>query len=348
MSTITVAARTARLAVVGLLLVSAPITWAQEENDTTAIEINGAIHSPSQIMRLVERSDLVYELGHDSLLTAESVEYQVIYEQLYVDTSEGGWEVRQYSLGDSANLLLASADGAFSAKDYGAARELYRDVLDLEPKFHFALTLVGDTYFMTKQWDSASAYFRMAMDSNFYDRHAHWFLADVLWETGDTTAAIREITLAHLLNRNHPQTLKRMCDYRADAGKPWEHWTFEPVFRMTQDSLDKHVIHMLFPSTDWLAYAMVKALWRYEPGYSDKMLANADTPYDAFMLEEREAVFCQLMMQEGEDYLGKLLENDFLDKYIIYEIVSKTDPYIMYRVPPEKLNAFLAYLEEYH
>ncbi|MEW6411355.1 MAG: tetratricopeptide repeat protein [Candidatus Zixiibacteriota bacterium] len=338
--------RIVALAVIFAFLFATAV-MAQQEPDTTTIEINGRIHSPSELLRLIERSNLVYELGEDTTLTMQHPEREVFRTPYYIDSSHGEWELRNYNMSDSGSQLLTIADGAFEARDFAAALELYKEVYDLDPSVSHILTLIGNCYFMLGDYRSAVSCFEMSIDSNYYDCWAHWFLADAAWIRGDSARAVEEITIAHLLNRNHEQLLENLVHYRQATGAGWEDWTFEPVYAINQDTSDAHRIEVRC-NGDWCFYAVVKALWKYEPNYAETMLANIESPYDELMLQEREATICQLVATKGEDYTLELLDSNLLDYFIIYEITSRDNPDLLYRSTPETLKTFAKYLDTYH
>ncbi len=332
------------------VLCLAGIGLAQEEPDTTTIEINGKMHSPSELMRLIEQSALVYEMGEDTTLSSRKPSREVFVSPYYIDSSTGEWELRQYTIGDSVNQALAISDGAFAAEDYQSALELYKEVYELDPSVDHILTLIGNSYYMLGDYKSAVYCLELAIDSNFYDCWAHWFLADAVWRRGDSARAVKEITIAHLLNRNHEKLFERMVEYRNATGAGWDAWTFDPVYEISRDTSDEHRINVR-GEADWAIYALVKAFWKFEPDYARTMWDSIPSEYDRVMIEEREATVCQMLAREekySEDYIIELLDNNMLDYFIIYEITSRANPDLFYRSTPSTLETFAKYLDLYH
>ena len=116
----------------------------------------------AQIVSLIESSVLRYDVYLDSALKQEPVEYQVLPNSIYVDTSGGGWELKEYVISDSASQLAALAEEAFRGKEYDKALGIYQELARLEPSFHYALTLIGDTYLIMGKRDSAIAFLQTA------------------------------------------------------------------------------------------------------------------------------------------------------------------------------------------
>lgn len=333
--------------IIGVFLPAA-LSLAQEAQDTTSVAVDGTIHSPAEIFRLMELSELTYLIGELSDTSSSGdTPLPVLPHDLYVHWTRGTGEVWQYHLADSATALYMAAEDAYAAEDYDSARRLYRQTLELEPSFAVAITMIGDTYFVQGLLDSAIFYYEKAIASNFHSYQAHWFLADALWKTGDSLRAAEEITLAHLLNRNHLKLQEIMIDYCTAAGLGWDAWDFNPVYNITRDSTDGHIIHVNL-TTEWIAYGIVKALWKFEPGYAERMLENKDNPTDRYLLEEREAVACQLIATDREDFAMELLDAGFWDSFILYEILCRKDPSVLYSNTPEIFRHLVNYLRQYH
>jgi tetratricopeptide (TPR) repeat protein len=144
------------------------------------------------------------------------------------------------------------------------------ELYNKDTTYFFALTLIGDCFYNLGDYENAIFYFDKAMARNFIDYDAHWFKADALKNLGDMDGALREITIAHLLNVNHESLNMVLRRYREIIGRPWKEMNFEPWYELeiSGDSV--------FVKADpgWLGYASVKALWKYEPGYAESMIGE--------------------------------------------------------------------------
>jgi tetratricopeptide (TPR) repeat protein len=180
---------------------------------STQTEQNPKLHTPAEIMKIMEESKLTYEIGEDSLLAAVDSP-EVLSNQMYLREKTHGHSLEMLSLSDGARPVYDQAEAAFNAGEFGKAITLYREVLSIQPEYVHSVTLIGDAFFSMGQFDSARAYFSRSIEQNFADYEAHWFLADTYKKLGKNEAALQEATIAHLLNVNHANLQKAIRYYR--------------------------------------------------------------------------------------------------------------------------------------
>jgi hypothetical protein len=108
--------------------------------------------------------------------------------------------------------------------------------------------------------------FKKAIELNYISYDAHWFLADTEWELGNKETAMQEITMAHLLNVGHESLRNKMISCRQALKHDWKDWDYLPQYLLSQKGKEVSVDMDI----EWLGYAIVKAIWKYEPGYAEK------------------------------------------------------------------------------
>lgn len=188
----------------------------------------------------------MYVLEPDSMFNKEPEDSaEILSNQLYIANDDSGKRViLKNELSDSAAKLLRAGELEFAGGHPQQARELYQKLMQVQPAYCYAYTLIGDVYFQESKYDTAKYYFIQALSRNFVDVDAHWFLADAEWQLGDHEGALKEISLAHLLNRNHTQIKERLELYRQQMGRPWNDWKFRPHYHLRRDG---HRIHIAAP-----------------------------------------------------------------------------------------------------
>jgi tetratricopeptide (TPR) repeat protein len=340
------------VALVGLLLsISAVSGWCGDDGKSAPIAIDGHIHTTQEILKLMDQSVIVYQLGSISDASEYTTEQDSLNNSLsterYVIQVDGHPSVRLFDMSGTLAAMLASADSAYQKREYDRAILEYRKVYDQFPDYHRMLVFIGDGFYGAEQYDSAAFYFQEALDKNFIDYQAHWFLADALWELDRQTEATRELALAHILNRNHQVLLHHLKNRREVSDRDWKEWSFGPLYSVHRDAVDSHLV-IISCDTAWIGYALVKALWQFEPGYSKKMLGH-DLEEGAFnLLEEREALACQLSSKKDPGVLGQIIKSGFTTEFIIYEILARQHPEAMASISTELLGRIADYVEKFH
>ena len=188
-----------------------------------------------EIVEMAGRSKLDYIVSElPDTATIEEKPTTVMSNQMYQIETDSGITIEKYSISDSAIQTLHQADSVFRAGDFQSALQLYRNAQQIEPTYHYALTLIGDAFYRMGIYDSAQSYFEHAIDENFDDYDAHWFLGDDLWKLGETERAINEYTVAHILNVNNETIRNVLKSRRQQIDRLWKDWDFTPVYEISR------------------------------------------------------------------------------------------------------------------
>jgi tetratricopeptide (TPR) repeat protein len=294
---------------------------------------------------MAEKSTVAYlleSLPGDSVLKED--ELMVLDPNIYQDTSDGHITLVAYVSSDSINALLATAEGAFAAKDYQAALMLYREMLDIDPQYYYALTLIGDAWYMLEEYDSAVVAFQRAIEKNYINYQSHWFLADTYWKLGEKEKAIKELTIAHVLNRNHSTLKETLMARREEIGRPWKDWEFKPQYILEKVGNRVHVA----AKESWIGYALAKALWKYEPGYRQKMGGKESDTSEWSTLEEKEALAQLIPFPEEHETLLKIIDSGYVAEFIYYEIMAVRYPASVVMMPEPVSDRLIEYINTFH
>jgi tetratricopeptide (TPR) repeat protein len=329
-----------RLSILFLVLILFGCSQKPKEN-VAKLQLN----SPAQIFQIMEESKLVYNIDIDSTVTSVFADSPtVLHNQLYIEENDSGISLLTYNLPKQLLDTLNVAEFCFQVGNYHEALQIYRYIMTKSPEYHYALTLIGDVYYIQDKFDSAEFYFKKAIQENFIDYNAHWFLADTYKKIGLKKEAANEMTIAHLLNVNHEKMKIILKSYRGDIGHPYKEWSFEPKYSLSKSD---HRVDIKFQQ-EWMGYSLVKAVWKYEPGYAESMIGDKYEENSMHTLEEREAILSYLVTNEDKEPINRIVKDGFVDEFILYEIFSKKVPSTMLLLPNDVFMKVVDYFNKYH
>jgi tetratricopeptide (TPR) repeat protein len=297
----------------------------------------------------MDTSDILYSL--DASFTPDIPDYseRVLLNDFYVDRlSENTTTVKHYEPNDSAVYHYEMAETFFQQRNMEQARNHYQLALKADPTYYKVMVYIGDTYYAQQRYSEALTWYRRAIDSNYIDYLAHWACANALVYLGQQDKALREITIAKVLNRNNPRlTTKLMEIYRLNK-KNYNDWYFTPLYELSDDydaESEKITVKIRFKDY-WMSYAMAKAVWKYEPGYAEAMDNN-------LVLGEKEAVFAYWMIASSNKAAKKTLpvkvlklalDNRCYEAYVIYEALLPENPNIALYLGEEGIGMIVDYI----
>lgn len=300
------------------------------------------------IIATIEASPLHYEIailpaGDNALVSLPTMRYNDFYR---VEDDSGGITLFRLSLPDSVKTLHKLAESAFARAVYDSAMMLYQLAYAMDTSDWLALTYIGNFFYVQDQFDSAGAYFREAIDKNFIDYQAHWFLADTYWELGFQDSAITELTLAHVLNIGHVELFNNLRSRRELIGRPWRFTDYRPQFKIDKRN---DTVFITCPAR-WFGYAAIRAFWKFEPGYAMKISGDSVSS-DLSPQMVRQAIFAQLAWDPSDgimDMLAEIAQSGFYAEFIFYEIMLREIPAMILVVPREVIGTIVEYLDHHH
>ena len=121
-------------------------------------------------------------------------------------------------------------------------------------------------------------------------------------------------------------------------------WSYVPQYTLSKDG-NKVTINT---TADWLGYALVKSVWKYEPGYAESMIGKTDVKMVINWPEEKEAVIASLSDSLKNERITKIIEADYISEFIIYELASKKAPSMMVLLPRDLFYRVAEYVEKFH
>lgn len=321
-----------------ILIISSSLLFCQTEDKELYL-------LPSdQLMSMMENSQVVYEPHiEDNYVNNDKPNLPTLNNEYFLSAKDSTLYLQQYNLSEEGKKTFNLAEEAFINHDYDKGITLYRKVLDTDKEYNKVFTMIGDMYYVKKDYDSAKYYFKLSIEKNFVDYAAHWFLADTYNKLGEKEEALKQITIAHLLNRNHKSMYDRLKVYREALNRNWKEWEIAPQCSTYKEE-DKVVIKC---TPEWAGYAIAEALWKFEPGFSEGVCGRKYDGKDAIYQKEAGCLFANLSTTKNEDMVN-IIKDGYFQEMVWYEVLSKRAPQAMLLIPETFLTRIVEYVDKFH
>jgi tetratricopeptide (TPR) repeat protein len=317
-------------------------------------------HTPAEIIKIMTDSKMTYVLDMMEPVEVETVHAPVeLAHGLFLKPSDQGGSVlssfdTEYASSPEYLTTFQNAERAYQNDSLGYARELYLRVLRIVPYHSQVMTFIGQTYEHEQDYKSAIEWYHRAIEANYYDYAAHWFLADNLSVTGNHDEALKEILLARVLNRTNSRLPDAVDRILKSANLSYLDWEFAPRYQL--QSLDGHQISLKYDPqhSEWMPYALCKALWAFEPGYKDSMLFGTDE--HPIVVQEKECVANVLMalQNSGEEVKDpslqtakRALDEKAFSAYLLFEVILPRRPDFVFALTRSQIESLSAYILEF-
>jgi len=306
-------------------------------------------HTPAEILKMISDSKLMYEVKMlDKPIACPDYSNKLNAHDSYRVVTDSSLYTSQYEINDKARPLFDKAEEFFQAKNPYSALMYYRMALDADSTQYYIMTYIGQMYDGQKDYEQSIQWYKKAIEKNYIDYMAHWFLADAYFAINDVKNALDEIVIARILNRNNQRIAASMVNIFKKAKRDTEDWCFNPQIAINKGEGNRVIVEM---SADWTAYAMAKALWNFEPGYKESM---GVAPDNYTTLEEKECLIAQLIGLENAKtnvkknpqlrILKKAAENNHLEDYMLYEIFLPRSPQVALLLPEQTIISIKDYV----
>lgn len=249
---------------------------------------------------------------------------------------------------------LTDAEQAFQDGNIALARELYLKVLEIAPDQSQVMTYLGQTYEREGEHATAKEWYRKAIAANYHDYMAHWFLADNLSVGGDADGAVREILIARVLNRTNMRLSDAVDRVLGASGLAYDDWDFSPRYEVAKAGGHKVSVKYDGRRHEWLAYALCKAVWAFEPGYRDSMLLGSNE--HPRMVEEKECVVNVLIAVENSKEetsdpalraARTALDEKVFSQFLIYDVILPGQPGFVFNLAESSVEQIARYVLKY-
>jgi tetratricopeptide (TPR) repeat protein len=319
-----------------LILICALVTlsFAKDENPL------------QEAMEIIKESKTLYSLKYLEKPIPVPDRSRLINYPVYREKKGDSYDVKAIKATGEAKKLLDKAENYFGSHQYAKARDAYTLALQEDPKLYSAITYIGQTYGIEKNWDKAELWYKKAIEANYVDFLAHWLLADVYKIKGQKEKALDEISIAKVLNRNNPRLEALRKEIYGLNGLNIKNWTFNPQVRMSRDSVTGNV--NIVADSIWSYYAFVQAAWFYEPVYKAKA-----KKYSMPQAMYRECLMGFLpfigdkALVDSVDVLKRLvkvIEADKLDEFVFYDMLLLDYPTASFQLDKKQIEGLKDYL----
>lgn len=306
------------------------------------------IHSTDEILKIMSDSKLSYEVKMlDKDIECPDYSKKLNYHDSYRVETDSGLYTYSFKLNKIAEPLFNKAESFFKS-DVDSAIYYYKLSLIADTSLYFVMTYIGQAYEHKKDFTNAIEWYKMAIGKNYIDYMAHWFLADAYFEGGDMKNAVDEIIIAQILNRNNQGIKKSATEIFKQSYMSTSDWYFNPQMELRKVS-EKNI--SVGVNEKWIGYALAKALWLYEPGYSKSMGVEEGIHST---LEDKECLVSLLIALENSKaeiendrqlvVLKASAEKNYLDDYILYEVVLPQTPFVAFQLSKEKILEIKDYI----
>lgn len=299
-----------------------------------------------EAMEIIKESKTLYSLKYLDKPIPVPDRSRLINYPVYREKNGDSYDVKAIKATGEAKKLLDKAENYFGSHQYAKARDAYTLALQEDPKLYSAITYIGQTYGIEKNWDKAELWYKKAIEANYVDFLAHWLLADVYKIKGQKEKALDEISIAKVLNRNNPRLEALRKEIYGLNGLNIKNWTFNPQVRMSRDSVTGNV--NIVADSIWSYYAFVQAAWFYEPVYKAKA-----KKYSMPQAMYRESLMGFLpfigdkALVDSVDVLKRLvkvIEADKLDEFVFYDMLLLDYPTASFQLDKKQIEGLKDYL----
>ena len=300
------------------------------------------IHSPAEIIKIMSDSKLSYEINIlDKSIECKDFSDKLNYHDCYRVSTDSGLITYKFRINEKAKPFFDKAEAFFAKHELDSALFYYKQTIYCDTTLYNVMTYIGQIYGTKKDYDNAIFWYKKVIMNNYIDYMAHWFLADIYLRINDIEKAVDEIVIAKILNRNNPRIKKEFTDIFKRTKRDTSDWCFNPQVEIKKVSDNKINVAI---SEKWTGYAMAKALWMYEPGYRESM-GLSEGQYST--LEDKECLISFLIGIENAKInikkdpqlvvLKEAVDKEYLEEYILYEIVLPQTPFVAFQLPVETI-----------
>ena len=315
------------------------------------------LHTPSQVEYLLDNSTQTYRYDSAATITPPTIP-NIQAQRWRAAAFLRRYEVSVYTPPTNPKHLKAvrAAEKQMRKSRYKKAVKYYTKAQAEAPYDPVVMHRLGRAYQLMGDMESARYWYEQSLTTNYADYEIHYLLAGLYREQGDSLLALRHAVKAHLLNRNDSTYLERVRRCAADVGRPYQAWAFEPEYELERGG--DSVVYIRYGLPLWRQYAMVKALWAYEPGYAEQMAQVASV--SPLMIQEKEALYNVVLgyaeltsATEKAKYpalqaLQYATETEQIDRFLYYEITARRRPDVMTDLNPSELDGMAEYVINTH
>ena len=305
-------------------------------------------HTPGEMLHFMAEADLHYELLVATREFDPIAPGTLAPHAIYQVNRKGEIRLDEYELDEEGQADYFLGLAALEAGSYEPAREHFKTVLLTNYDYSPALSAIGEAYLLEGGLTEAREWLTRAIGANFYNYHAHQTLAEVYHLEEKSEEALTEIAIAWVLNRNDRGMQDRVAGMFDQHKLKFQAWTFQPEMRFFKRSDTILVV----TSELWMAYAVCKSFWNYDPVYRMAMTGDEQGPS---IFEEQECLFNLISVntnskgkeKSSDPVIRELIRaknEQLINEFIFFEIWMFQEPLIAYTQPREVIEGLAEYV----
>lgn len=321
---------------------------------------------PDEILTILERSSIVYDLDSDADVEATDLTSVVEDSELpsrpvdpffeVVKDPAGRMRLKSSPPPNEVAPLFREADLAFAAKEFEAALTLYQRAVDRAPQYFKGHTFLGNTYFFLGEHTQAEQAFLQALKLNPLDYQAYMFLGRTYIEMGQPAMAKRALLRAYLLNRANPAVKSGLVRALAALRLRLRDDRLAVGIRIVRSKEDRVELQLdRRKGLRWLALATCLACWAYEDDCNQRNQESEDllrlSMYRECLINQAASIAIRNDQHRDvghdERVLLSAIEDGYLDAIVIWEVIARRLPAVVLLLPEDLRASILEYIKRY-
>ncbi|MHC4692249.1 MAG: tetratricopeptide repeat protein [Planctomycetota bacterium] len=324
---------------------------------------NLKMHTPSEFIKIIEQSDIKYIVTiTDKLertnLTAAPIPPPFIDPCIRIKYTQDGHSLIKDSPEGEILKIFEKAGEKLKQKKYKELVGLYKQALELDPKYFKTWTNLGHTYYLMGDYDRAEQYLSKAVQLNDIGYQERLFLADTYLAKGQQQRALNEITYAYMLNKNNPVVQLSLKQILKENKLKIREDRFTFPFQIIRENSGQCKISFEEKGgLEWMAMANCLACWQMEPSFR-KLIEDSEQKINTQITMYKEAILNQVVVTKSkiddkhnicrqEQLLYNAATDRFISAILFWDILGSEYPSILLLLPREEKTSIVKYIKKY-
>jgi len=257
----------------------------------------------------------------------------------------------------SALKLVNEGEKYYLKFNYEKARRLFKKAIAISDSCYIAYIYIGDTYALSGKPSKALKYYNKAYSINPNDYKIPLSQGRAYKMMKKYNEALEKFIDALVLLPRNEDVLSELSSLAKVMNFKLVDNSFHPQALVLKKDDGVHIY--VGDNPNWLFYAVVKAVWLGENYYGDSLTAKDSGLPTWSTQEEWEALVYMIenyvsMRKENDveddaylDKLARIMDDDLLTGFILYEIGSRLFPDIVLQTPMAARKEVRGYINKY-
>ncbi len=318
----------------------------------------------AEVMKILEGSTTNYNIK--TIEDSNSVSDEVILNHLFppyaghidnpfVQSNENSISLMDWRIDSLAQIEFNAGEEAFTNEDFAQALICYENALRIDKNLYMANLFIGDCYLQGGLPEVALEYYQKATELNPNDYRCYMFSSTAYYQLGDKAKALDCYIKALSIKPNHKTIVNILKNNQSIFQIEYMDMSFKPYAYFIKNNKTIDVFIGMSESGVWMPYILTKAMFAGESEIRAKYVSDNNSLWT--LQEEKQAIIILLsgylsIKEKGTviDYFEKFLKivnEGYLDIFLIYEIGALMDPDVIIKSPPEIRERTEEYLRKF-